>query len=74
MNIEIGNVIRMNCGICHRGPAQGISIFRQNPKGEKGIWRCLDHSDEKIDIEVLEIVEALEDPLINPDDDYGARY
>lgn len=31
----------MNCEICHKEPQKdGIAIFRVNPLGEIGIWRC----------------------------------
>lgn len=33
----------MECEICKRGPMQGISLYRANELGVKGIWRCSDH-------------------------------
>ena len=34
---------RIVCDICGRGPEQGVTVFRANPKGQIGIWRCKDH-------------------------------
>ena len=33
----------MKCEICNRGPMDGVTIYRANEKGVKGIWRCSDH-------------------------------
>lgn len=51
----------MTCEICKRGIADGIALFRQNPKGEKGIWRCREHNQAAIDPEVNDIVTVVED-------------
>ena len=53
----------MTCEVCGRGPLPqhgGISVFRQNEKGVKGIWRCAVHVTAPVDPEVAEIVVALE--------------
>lgn len=50
----------MKCEICGRGPAEGVSIFRQNAYGEPGIWRCKACNEQPIDPEVKEIVEIIE--------------
>lgn len=34
---------RIACEICHLGPEDGVNVFRANPKGEVGIWRCKAH-------------------------------
>jgi hypothetical protein len=44
----------------------GISVFRQNPKGQKGIWRCEAHLDKQPDPEVYELVSALESAQRKP--------
>ena len=33
----------MKCCICHRGPHDGVSLFRVNAKGVAGIWACKKH-------------------------------
>ena len=33
----------IRCEICNRGPMQGVTVYRANEKGVKGIWRCADH-------------------------------
>lgn len=50
----------MFCEICKRKPLDGVSLFRQNKKGEVGIWRCYDCNTKPIDTIVLETVQALE--------------
>ena len=54
----------MKCEVCHRGPEQGITLYRVNPKGEIGRWRCDHHMDELqrngVDPEVGEVVKAIE--------------
>lgn len=39
---------------------EGISLFRQNEKGVKGIWRCAVHNIAPVDPEVADIVIAIE--------------
>lgn len=51
------------CEICTRGPAPehgGVTVFRQNAKGEPGIWRCAAHNHAPVDPEVAEIVSIIE--------------
>lgn len=53
----------MNCIFCHKGMADGVSLFRINEKGVPGIWACREHrslSDQKLDAEVDEIVSLIE--------------
>jgi len=50
----------MECEICKRKPSDGVSLFRQNPKGEIGIWRCYECNTETISPDVLEIIQTLE--------------
>lgn len=35
--------VNMNCCICHKGPQQGVALFRVNAKGQPGIWACKPH-------------------------------
>jgi hypothetical protein len=50
----------MECVVCGRSPAEGATVFRINPKGEKGIWVCDSHaqSDDPI---VNEVVKAIQE-------------
>ena len=59
----------MKCEVCGKTPClpphgNGISLFRINPIGELGIWRCKEHltteQTAKINPEVKELVEILE--------------
>lgn len=34
----------MKCYICEKAPWEGFNLYRQNPKGEVGIWACAAHS------------------------------
>ena len=54
----------MKCEICRLGPADGLSVYRVNPKGQEGIWRCKPHlgSSAPIAPEVAAIAEAIEGP------------
>lgn len=49
----------MRCEICRRGIEQGVSLHRQNPKGEKGVWRCADCNFKQVDPGVKLILDAL---------------
>lgn len=51
------------CAVCHRGPVEGVSIFRMNATGQPGLWACNDHKDHfdgRVPDEVAEIVRAIE--------------
>ena len=52
----------MKCEVCGYGPEEGLSIFRVNPKGVTGIWRCREHlaPGHKIDAVVEDIVSTIE--------------
>ena len=52
----------MKCEICGKSVSDGTSLYRQNPKGEKGIWRCKEHVS-CIPPDVVEIVDILENAL-----------
>jgi hypothetical protein len=52
----------MNCHVCGKGPADGISVYRINEKGVPGICACERHIDPKlVDPETRKIVKILED-------------
>ena len=53
----------MKCHVCGKTPAEGTTLYRQNPKGEKGIWACLEHSKPldmglRIDVAIIESEQA----------------
>jgi hypothetical protein len=55
----------MKCEICNRGPMEGVTLYRANEKGVKGIWRCSEHPNVasftiEHDEEILAIEKALE--------------
>lgn len=54
----------MNCEICNKGPREGVTVYRVNPKGVPGIWRCPAHltnaQAERIDSTVITVVTAIE--------------
>lgn len=47
------------CEICSASVAKGASLYRVNPKGQPGIWRCIEHMDKLPDPELRQIVEAV---------------
>ena len=54
----------MNCFFCNRGMAQGVSLYRINEKGVKGVWACDTHrpaGSPHVAPEVREIVRLIED-------------
>lgn len=34
----------MKCEVCGKAPWDGVTLLRQNAKGQPGIWRCESHS------------------------------
>lgn len=49
------------CLTCGKGPSNGVSVYRQNPKGETGVWACIDHAQPNPEIE--EMVQEVKDVL-----------
>ena len=49
----------MECEICGFGPPL-VTLFRMNPKGEKGIWRCRECGGEPKDEIIESIVDIIE--------------
>lgn len=47
------------CELCGLGPADGVTTYRTNPKGEKGVWRCDSHVEKTPPDDVKELVEAI---------------
>lgn len=51
----------MKCEICGKSPADGVTtLFRQNPLGEVGIWRCEQDNRVAADPEVAQVVAELQ--------------
>lgn len=62
------------CVVCGRGPTDKppVTVYRQNPTGQAGIWACELHATAPVDPEVKAIVTAIEE---DPDGDIaGADY
>lgn len=51
----------MKCEICGASVANGATLYRVNPKGQRGIWRCIVHMDKMPDPELRRVVEIVED-------------
>lgn len=52
----------MKCLFCQKGPAQGVSLFRVNAKGQPGVWACERHigqTDSQPNADVATLVNAL---------------
>lgn len=50
--------INMSCSICLTSVSD-TPLFRNNPKGEKAVWRCRKHLDKKPEPETEAIVRVL---------------
>ena len=60
----------MKCMVCGKGMPEGVSLYRQNPKGEIGVWACEEHRREKVDPEVEGIVSVIERASKEPPHDH----
>jgi hypothetical protein len=56
-----------NCEICGKGPEDGISTFRINPKGKgiAGIMRCEKHFEGAIDKDLKEFADMFNILILN---------
>jgi len=59
MDAVSGSGSSLKCEVCGQGPQHGVAVFRCNPKGQKGIWRCEPHMETPINAEVKEITDIL---------------
>lgn len=50
---------RMVCEVCGRSPAGGTTLYRQNPKGEPGIWACGEHNIAVVHPDVAAAIKGL---------------
>lgn len=53
----------MKCWWCGKGPIEGVSVYRQNQKGQKGVWACSVHNAVELPEDVKTITEAVEGKL-----------
>lgn len=58
----------MHCYICGKTPAQGANLYRQNAKGEVGVWACAAHS-KPVEDELVRIVAHLQKANTPPSSD-----
>ena len=57
----------MKCSICGSSPLiDGISIYRNGPKGEKVEWRCLQHLDKEFKDKLIQTIAVQIESLQNP--------
>jgi hypothetical protein len=49
----------MKCHICGKPPSDGTNLFRQNAKGQVGVWACAPHS-KPVDDELVRIVANIQ--------------
>ncbi len=50
----------MQCLVCEKGPEVGVTVYRQNEKGQKGVWACERHRVARIEPSVDSIVRIIE--------------
>jgi hypothetical protein len=58
----------MKCFNCLKSPADGTNLYRQNAKGEIGIWACAAHSIP-VEDELVKLVAALQQCNRPPEND-----
>lgn len=61
--MKVGNFGK--CHICGRGIFDGISVYRQNEKGQPAIWACLEHS-KPLDPDLVRSIAQAENDLLKP--------
>ena len=49
----------MKCFKCEKHTSEGTNLYRQNAKGEAGIWACAAHS-KPVEDDLVRIVAALQ--------------
>lgn len=49
----------MKCFVCGKAPWDGFNLYRQNAKGETGIWACAAHS-KPVEDDLVHIVAQLQ--------------
>lgn len=49
----------MKCYKCEKTPTQGFNLYRQNQKGEVGVWACAEHS-KPVDDDLVNVVGAIQ--------------
>lgn len=49
----------MKCHVCGKAPWQGFNLYRQNAKGQPGVWACAAHS-KPVDDDLVNLVGQLQ--------------
>jgi hypothetical protein len=49
----------MKCFICGKTPADGVNLYRQNPKGVAGIFACYAHS-KPVDDDLVRVIGVIQ--------------
>jgi len=56
----------MNCEICGKSPRDGVTVFRVNPVGVPGIWRCraclTSEQADALDLECIRLANIIDPP------------
>ena len=55
------------CHVCGQGPEEGVSTYRQNEKGQPGIFACMTHTRVDVDPVVERLVAAIEKKDLPPE-------
>lgn len=65
----MANIKSFSCYSCGKNPSDGVSVFRMNETGVKGVWGCGTHS-QLIDNDALRTMvaelEACRDMALTP--------
>jgi uncharacterized cupin superfamily protein len=48
----------LKCHVCGKSASAGTNLYRQNPKGQPGVWACAAHS-KPVEDELVRIVANL---------------
>lgn len=48
------------CYVCGKSVFDGVTLYRQNPKGEDSIMACIEHNQKPIDPIIDEITSIIE--------------
>lgn len=55
----MAEMVRVACHVCGKHPGMGVSVFRQNAKGQPGVWACEEH-DKRQDAITHDTVAKIE--------------
>ncbi len=63
----------MKCEKCGKAPWDGITLLRQNPKGEIGIWRCEACNKKPVPDDTAQIIADIQDAMKRVNQELFAR-